>query len=358
MTNTEHMFHITESKDTMEQAAALWGGLFESLALMAMDAREFLQENSSFQCLFDLQEAKDQARVRRILDDITDEQQNRLNSPLLDLLFKWRVSTSDAFALEAAKSNIDRLEFLLDRKIGDPMKIMQEALTLQNQEVVEVLLKRDISPVRVTRKVCWSSTLRRACFASLDFMATSKNGVHWRYDRLFQNGNWTSVCWSHELGRFCAVSTQAVNHEYFVITSSDGFSWTLQCSPSAAWSHVCWSSDLWLFCALARESARLMTSPDGISWTLRTIPDFKWKGICWSPKARIFCAVADSAAMTSSDGIRWTHTPLIVHGHILGIEWDETRGFVCNICYPVRVCPKFSTFNSVSSEDGVHWRED
>lgn len=351
MNNTENMFQITESNDTMEKAASLWGGLFESLALMAIDAREFLQDNSSFQCLFDLQEAKDQAGVRRILDAITDEQQNRLNSPLLDLLFKWRV-TSDALPLEAAESNIDRLEFLLDRKIGDPMKIMQQALHLQIQEAVEMLLKRNISPVPVKRNICWSPTLRLACSASWSFMATSKNGFDWRYDRPFQKGHWASVCWSSELGLFCAVSEDAVIDEHFVSTSSDGFSWTLQCSPSAAWKHVCWSSDLRLFCALACKPARLMTSPDGISWTLRTIPDFKWKGLCWSPKARIFCAVTNFAAMTSSDGIRWTHTPVyIAHGDITRIDWDETHGFiVCTFCQQ-----SLNQFACAISEDGIHW---
>ncbi|MDO9542684.1 MAG: hypothetical protein Q7J98_10220, partial [Kiritimatiellia bacterium] len=65
------------------------------------------------------------------------------------------------------------------------------------------------------------------------------------------------------------------------------------------WTSVCWSPELGLFCAVANTGTgnRVMTSPDGITWTSRTPAANKmWLSVCWSPERGLFCAVAISVS--------------------------------------------------------------
>ena len=60
---------------------------------------------------------------------------------------------------------------------------------------------------------------------------------------------------------------------------------------SAYWNSVCWSPELGLFCAVA-SLTMAATSPDGITWTQRTLPvRAAWWSICWSPELGLFCTV-------------------------------------------------------------------
>ena len=86
--------------------------------------------------------------------------------------------------------------------------------------------------------------------------------------------SWFGVCWSPELGLFCAVAGGTVGTR--VMTSPDGINWTsrTEATGTKTWVSVCWSPALGLFCAVASNSATdsVMTSPDGINWTFRTTP--------------------------------------------------------------------------------------
>ena len=74
--------------------------------------------------------------------------------------------------------------------------------------------------------------------------------------------------------------------------------WTARTSATNnAWFSVCWSSELGIFCAVSWNGTgnRVMTSPDGITWTVRTSAvDNAWHSVCWSSELGIFCSVADS----------------------------------------------------------------
>ena len=103
---------------------------------------------------------------------------------------------------------------------------------------------------------------------------------------------WYSVCWSPELGLFCAV---AGGPSTIAATSPDGIIWTQRTLPaSAEWYSVCWSPELGLFCTVAvGPSTIAATSPDGITWTQRTLPtSANWHSICWSSELGLFCTVA------------------------------------------------------------------
>ena len=55
---------------------------------------------------------------------------------------------------------------------------------------------------------------------------------------------------------------------------------------NAYWVSVCWSGELGLFCAVSGggTSNRVMTSPDGITWSNQTASDTSsiWQSVCWS----------------------------------------------------------------------------
>jgi hypothetical protein len=130
-------------------------------------------------------------------------------------------------------------------------------------------------------------------------------GAPWISSVSGANNNWRSVCWSPELGLFCAVASSGSSNR--VMTSPDGAAWTLH--PAAVdnkWRAVCWSPELELFCAVADGGTgdRVMTSPDGFSWTAgQSAADNSWFGVGWSPELGLFCAVSltgsGDRAMTS-----------------------------------------------------------
>ncbi len=76
--------------------------------------------------------------------------------------------------------------------------------------------------------------------------------------------------------------------------------WTIRVSAEDNdWRSVCWSPELGLFCAVARSGTddRVMTSPNGIDWTIRVSPaDNNWYSVCWSPELGLFAAVAYTGA--------------------------------------------------------------
>ena len=76
--------------------------------------------------------------------------------------------------------------------------------------------------------------------------------------------------------------------------------WTIRVSAEDNdWRSVCWSPELGLFCAVARSGTddRVMTSPNGIDWTIRvSAADNDWRSVCWSPELGLFAAVATYGA--------------------------------------------------------------
>ena len=78
--------------------------------------------------------------------------------------------------------------------------------------------------------------------------------------------------------------------------------WTIRVSAEDnEWYSVCWSPELGLFCAVARTGVgnRVMTSPYGFDWTIRvSAEDNNWYSVCWSPELGLFAAVATSGTGT------------------------------------------------------------
>ena len=55
--------------------------------------------------------------------------------------------------------------------------------------------------------------------------------------------NWTSVCWSAELGLLVVVADGGISAVNRLMTSTDGITWTLRTPASdSGWKSVCWSA--------------------------------------------------------------------------------------------------------------------
>ncbi len=169
--------------------------------------------------------------------------------------------------------------------------------------------------------------------------------------------SWYSVCWSAELGIFCAISYTGTGNR--VMTSSDGITWTARTSAADnAWISVCWSPELSLFVAVAYTGAgnRVMTSPDGITWTARTsAADNAWRGVCWSPELSLFVAVAISGTgnrvMTSPDGVNWTSRTSAADNSWLSVCWSPELSLFAAVA-------ETGTGNRVmTSPDGITWTD-
>ena len=189
--------------------------------------------------------------------------------------------------------------------------------------------------------VCWSPELGLFCAVAMTDsgkrVMTSPDGITWTSRTSAADNDWRSVCWSPELGLFCAVALTGTGNR--VMTSPDGITWTTRTSAADNnWMNICWSPELGLFCAVAQSGTgnRVMTSPDGITWTTRTsAADNSWGSVCWSPELGLFCTVATTGTgnrvMTSPDGITWTTRTSAADNEWRSVCWSPELGLFCTV---------------------------
>jgi hypothetical protein len=209
------------------------------------------------------------------------------------------------------------------------------------------------------------------CATSPDgFTWTTRTGLATLSGLDGHNIQWGSVCWSRELGLFCVVGnddgasfkpkSEAINN-YCVALSSDGINWNLSTSgvKNYYWAYVCWSAELGLFCAVSFGSAssnRIMVSRDGYNWSNATNGNgsYNYIQVCWSPELGLFCAVGDNGIVLSRDGYNWSPSISGVRNtRWEGVCWSAELGLFC------AVSPAASTGNNevIISRDGYHWTE-
>jgi len=179
-------------------------------------------------------------------------------------------------------------------------------------------------------------------------LALVKDGA-WQSGTI-EGNNWADICWSPELGLFCAVSWSGT---YRVATSPDGVTWTSRAAAAGEWYGVCWSAELALFCAVGYNSGtyRVMTSPNGINWTGQTADANNWFAVTWSAELALFCAVAGSGTyrvMTSPNGINWTGQTAAEANNWLDICWSRELGLFCAVATT-------GTYRVMTSSNGIAW---
>jgi alpha-tubulin suppressor-like RCC1 family protein len=108
--------------------------------------------------------------------------------------------------------------------------------------------------------------------------------------------DWTTICWSSEIGLFVAVANSGSNNR--IMTSPDGITWTSRTSAANNdWKSICWAKELGIFIAVASSGTnnRIMISTNGINWsTKNNIIDNDWTSICWSNGHNLAVAVSNS----------------------------------------------------------------
>ena len=169
-----------------------------------------------------------------------------------------------------------------------------------------------------------------------------------------ETNTWKTVCWSPELGIFCALSTNGTTSR--VAISKDGTSWTAVTTSgmlSSQWISICWSPLLKLFLATASGATtnNFAISTDGIRWRTYTTsnPSYAWS-CYWCDDLKIFLAISAISIMTSYDGINWTsRTPANTTAYWGATAWSPSlQLFVC--------VASSGTGNRISwSKNGINW---
>ncbi len=207
--------------------------------------------------------------------------------------------------------------------------------------------------------LCWSPELGRFCAVAAtgtgNRIMTSEDGVTWTQRTSAADQSWMSVCWSPETAQFCAVAATGTGNR--VMTSPDGVTWTARNSAADHnWSSVCWSPERHLFCAVAASGTgnRFMTSPDGAVWTARTTPaDLDWRNVVWAAEIGLFVAVASSGTgsriMTSPDGLSWT-----LRASAADYDW-QCLSWSAELNRLVAVASSGSGSRVMTSDDGITW---
>ena len=223
------------------------------------------------------------------------------------------------------------------------------------ETAVTTWTRRNTGSDRNWRSVCWSPELGLFCAVANtgtgNRVVTSPDGTTWTSQTTPADNNWSSVCWSPELGLFCAVASSGTD---MVMTSTDGTTWTLQTIASSNWFSVCWSPQLGLFCVIGHPT-QAATSPDGITWTIRTIPTksgrVDYQSVCWSPELGLFCATANSGTgervITSPNGITWTLQTTPADSNWNGVCWSPQLGLFCALAQRAG--------GVMTSPDGIEW---
>lgn len=221
------------------------------------------------------------------------------------------------------------------------------------------------------RGMCWGGPAGAKLFVAVSSgaltnnIATSPDGITWTARTKANTTPLYGVCWSQELGLFCAVANSGALGKR-AWTSPDGINWTERDTPvDNAWTYVCWSPELSLFVAVANAGSgtldRVMTSPNGINWTIRTTPagDHAWQAVTWGGPAgaKLFVAVAWSGSpttnriMTSPDGINWTTRTNPSGNALNSVLWvPELAKFITVAFSGATTVPRVQT-----SPDGINW---
>jgi hypothetical protein len=184
---------------------------------------------------------------------------------------------------------------------------------------------------------------------------------------LTRDYNFTSMCWSAELGILCAVSYSSGSgrNNNVYISTDGGYTWELiTIGDEILLFEVIWIRELGIFCAVAysnntssRADYTVITSPDGRNWTFYEVGDYNWRNLCWAPEINtIFCVGSDSGSqriLKSTDGINWELIDIsyLANGNTYyTVAWSNELGVVCAV-------PFEGTDIIYSKDGGTTWNK-
>jgi len=166
--------------------------------------------------------------------------------------------------------------------------------------------------------ITYSPELSLYCMTG-NYTSISSDLITWTTVITVDTGSvFNSVAWSPDLGLFCAVGglgnfiVELGPVTYSAMISSDGLSWipSIVATTNVIWSSICWSPELNKFCAVGTvflDLAVSMVSSNGTVWSYGNLDnEIDWSAVCWSPDLGLFCACGIYSIATSLDGLSWT----------------------------------------------------
>jgi hypothetical protein len=203
--------------------------------------------------------------------------------------------------------------------------------------------------------VCWSPELGifvAGNAASNTNMMSSTDGITWTARTGGSTGFWNSICWSPELKMFVAVAASTSTTS--IMYSFNGTTWTTVTNASASFLSVCWSAELNLFVAIGQFN--YATSSTGVgTWTIGSTPA-SLQAVCWSAELQLFVSMGTAGTLFyySSNGTSWTAT-----------SFSDSATYWISVCWSpelylfVAVGSTTPTGNTSSnfavSSDGINW---
>ncbi len=169
----------------------------------------------------------------------------------------------------------------------------------------------------------------------------SPDGLVWTLASAAAAASWDAICWSPQLGMFCAVALGGN-----IMTSTNAINWTAQVTAAAQqWQGICWSPQLGMFCAVSNTGTnRVMTSRDGVNWKLQVSADSaQYFSVDWSPERGMFFALSDNGVGTSQ--MMYSYN---------GVKWWKPNAAISNITWRTVIwCPKLKKFSAISQTTSV-----
>ena len=221
-----------------------------------------------------------------------------------------------------------------------------------------------VTPALTYPSVAWSPTLNLFAAVS-DFggsttpVATSPTGVTWTA----RSGGtvdhiWTDAIWVPSLALFVAVADTSGTAQN-VMTSPDGLTWSLRTAGDEGWRAVAGTSALLV--AVGQGSlgdGAVMTSTDAVTWTTQSttgMPAGGFYNIGYSETLAQFLAVRSPSVYSSVDGVAWTlrYTNPAAYGfRVPRPTWSSTLGlWVAFQTDPADI----ANTAALTSPDGVTW---
>ena len=181
----------------------------------------------------------------------------------------------------------------------------------------------------------------------------SPDGINWTLARTGPDvPQLLSVAWGSSAGLFVAIGNIGPKH---IVYSPDGINWTSATTPDGNWGTITYSDDLGRFVAVAAGAGtyHAMYSDDGINWTGVSVPETNiWRDVIWCSDLSRFVAVGQTGTnrvMYSSDGITWINTSVSTPGtpNLQSVAYSDTLNRF------VAVGPN----NYIYSTDGISWSD-
>jgi hypothetical protein len=221
-----------------------------------------------------------------------------------DITYNWGNTGNDPLETIIGSS----VDFTIAGETGDFNEFLVGGNRTWKVLLNEISANNDITAwtgVNVTggfRGLAYGNGIFVGAFSTIQY---SPDGINWT-----SAGSYLVEYVAFGNGLFVAVgyATVGITPTSFIVTSTDGVTWTSRTPSEAMWFQAI-SYGNGLFVAVARFGTnRIMTSPDGITWTSRnTVIDPDFVGVAYGNG--IWVAVSDASTggtvFTSYDGLNW-----------------------------------------------------